>query len=144
VLVTDSNGCTYEESFTIPEARYLTIDIGPDLNLVLGDSVILNPLVNLPWSQIDSIVWALAITFPALIVLIQLYYALVESEVITATCICRGCLDQDALNITVDIDADFWVPNVFSPNMTASMTVSQYFPIQGEENRLPRNLRSMG
>ncbi|HEY9664243.1 MAG TPA: gliding motility-associated C-terminal domain-containing protein, partial [Allocoleopsis sp.] len=116
VLVTDSNGCTYEESFTIPDGQILTIDIGPDLNLELGDSVILNPLVNLPWSQIDSIVWALGDHLSCTHCINPTYYALVPTETITATVYASGCLDQDAVNITVDIDADFWVPNVFSPN----------------------------
>jgi len=40
----------------------------------------------------------------------------VDNETITATVYAGGCLDQDALSIRVDIDADIFVPNVFSPN----------------------------
>jgi len=116
VIVTDGNGCTYEEEFIIPDGQILTIDIGPDLDLVLGDSVILDPLVNLPWSQIDSIVWALGDHLSCTHCINPTYYALVESEIITATVYTSGCLAQDDLLVTVDIDAEFWVPNVFSPN----------------------------
>ncbi len=116
VLVTDVNGCTYEESFDIPDGQILTIDIGPDLNLELGDSIILNPLVNLPWSQIDSLVWALGDHLSCTHCINPTYYALVPSEIITATVYASGCLDQDALTINVNIDADIYIPNVFTPN----------------------------
>ena len=39
-----------------------------------------------------------------------------QSDVVTATVYSGGCIDQDMLNVRVDVDANIYIPNVFSPN----------------------------
>jgi gliding motility-associated-like protein len=115
LVVVDANGCSYEESFTIPEGEKLTIDIGADLQLELGDSFHLSANVNLPWSQIDSIVWASPLHLSCTYCIDPTLYGLLN-EIITATVYAGGCVDSDALSLRVDVDANVYIPNVFSPN----------------------------
>ncbi len=115
VAVTDGNGCTYAESFTVPDGQALTIDIGPDIFLELGDSVILWADVSLPWSMIDSIVWEPLEILSCEYCTNPVLYAL-HDDIILATVFSGGCIDQDMLALTVDVDADIYIPNVFSPN----------------------------
>lgn len=84
LVVVDANGCSYEESFTIPEGEKLTINIGADLQLELGDSFQLSASVNLPWSQIDSIVWASPLHLSCTYCIDPTLYGLLN-EIITAT-----------------------------------------------------------
>jgi len=115
LVVVDANGCSYEEAFTIPDGQLLTIDIGIDIELELGDSIILNANVSLPWSQIDSIVWASGDHLSCTHCTNPTLYGLFD-EIISATVYASGCVDQDQLSLHVDVVADVYIPNVFSPN----------------------------
>jgi len=115
VSVVDGNGCAYAETFTVPDGQLLTIDIGPDIQLELGDSVILWADVSLPWSQIDSIVWTPLDILSCSYCTNPVLYGLQDDTVI-ATVYTGGCIDQDMLEVRVDVDANIYIPNVFSPN----------------------------
>jgi gliding motility-associated-like protein len=115
LTVIDGNGCSYSESITVVDGQVLTINIGPDLELELGESVTLWADVNFPWSQIDSIVWTpgeiLSCTHcinPELVAL--------NDATISATVYTGGCEATDELLLLVDVNADIYIPNVFSPN----------------------------
>ncbi|MEO6130994.1 MAG: gliding motility-associated C-terminal domain-containing protein, partial [Saprospiraceae bacterium] len=115
VVVTDANGCSFEEAFTVPDGQVLDINIGQDIQLVLGDSAQLSAIVNLPWSQIDSIVWASGIHLSCDHCIDPTLYGLLN-EIISATVYAGSCVDSDQISIRVDVDANVYIPNVFSPN----------------------------
>jgi gliding motility-associated-like protein len=115
IQIVDANGCTYSESITVADGLELSIDIGPDIELELGDSVILWADVSLPWSQIDSIVWTPLDILSCSYCQTPTLYGL-HNETVTATVYTSGCVDQDMLNVRVDVDANIYIPNVFSPN----------------------------
>ncbi len=115
VGVVDANECSFEQSFTIPDGQPLTIDIGPDIELELGDSIVLYANVSFPWSQIDSIVWSSGEHLSCTHCTNPTLYALFD-EIITATVYAGGCIDQDQLSLRVDVDANVYIPNVFHPD----------------------------
>jgi len=115
LIVTDANGCTFEQAFTIPDGQHLSIDIGGNIDIDLGDSVTLSATVNLPWSQIDSIVWASGDHLSCTHCIDPTLYGLLN-EIISATVYAGSCIDSDAISIRVDVDADVYIPNVFTPN----------------------------
>jgi gliding motility-associated-like protein len=115
IAVVDANGCSYNESFTVLDGLLLTIDIGPDIELELGDSITLWADVSLPWSQIDSIVWEPVDILSCTHCTNPELYGL-QSDVVIATVFSGGCIALDALTLTVDVDANIYIPNVFSPN----------------------------
>jgi gliding motility-associated-like protein len=115
VAVVDANGCSYSSSYTIADGQEFTIDIGPDIDLELGDSVILWADISLPWPQIDSLVWTPADILSCTLCTNPVLYGLYTATV-TATVYSGGCIDQDMLTVRVDVDADIYIPNVFSPN----------------------------
>jgi gliding motility-associated-like protein len=115
ISVIDGNGCTYMETFTVVDGQPLTIDIGPDIFLELGDSVILWADVSLPWSMIDSIVWTPLEILSCDYCTNPVLHAL-HDDIISAYVYSGGCRDSDMLALTVDVDADIYIPNVFSPN----------------------------
>ncbi|MBL0008166.1 MAG: hypothetical protein IPP25_13600 [Saprospiraceae bacterium] len=39
-----------------------------------------------------------------------------QDDVVTATVYSGLCIDDDMLNVRVDVDANIYIPNVFSPN----------------------------
>ena len=115
VEVVDANGCTISDSYFIEDGQEFTIDIGPDIFLELGDSVTLSADISLPWPLIDSLVWTPADILSCTLCTNPVLYGLYTSAV-TATVYSGGCIDQDMLIVRVDVDADIYIPNVFSPN----------------------------
>ena len=115
LVVVDANGCSVEKSFVIQDGQVLTIDIGPDIQIALGDSIQLSATVSLPWSQIDSIIWSMGDHLSCTHCIDPFLYGLLN-EIITATVYAGGCIAEDQIAIRVDIDANIYVPNVFSPN----------------------------
>jgi gliding motility-associated-like protein len=115
IIIVDANGCSYEESFTIEEGSVMTIDIGPDIELELGDSITLAAEINMSWDEVDSIVWAPSELLSCTHCFTPTLYGL-QSGIVSATIYASGCLAEDMLNVRVDIDANIYIPNVFSPN----------------------------
>jgi gliding motility-associated-like protein len=113
--VIDANGCSYQQTFIIPEGTLLTIDIGPDIQLSLGDSIQLEAIVNLPWNLVDSLVWTPIDQLSCTHCIDPILTALLN-EIITATVYAGGCIAEDQLSLHVDLDVDVYIPNVFSPN----------------------------
>ncbi len=115
IEVVDTKSCSNSQSFIIQDGQSLTIDVGANIEPDLGDSVILNANVSLPWSQIDSIVWSPGVHLSCTHCTNPTFYGFFN-EVITATVYANGCIDEDMLIIRVDMDALVYIPNVFSPN----------------------------
>ena len=111
----DDNGCTYTETITVPDGIILTIDIGIDIELVLGDSVTLSADISLPWSLVDSLVWAPADILSCTHCTNPVLYGLHDNEII-ATVYSGGCLAEDRIELRVDDNVEIFIPNVFSPN----------------------------
>ena len=115
ISVIDGNGCTYSESLTIDEGMTLTIDIGIDIELVLGDSITLGADVNLPWSQVDSLVWTPGEILSCTYCINPVLYGL-QDNVIVATVYSGGCVAEDRISLRVDVDVEIFIPNVFTPD----------------------------
>jgi gliding motility-associated-like protein len=115
LTVVDANGCSFNESIHIPDGEVLTIDIGPDIEIQLGDSIQLSANVNLPWSLIDSIVWQLDDHLSCTHCIDPTLYGILD-EIISATVYSGSCEAMDQIQVRVDVSADVYIPNVFSPN----------------------------
>jgi gliding motility-associated-like protein len=112
--VLDANGCAYQDTFEIPDGTSVTLDLGPDIELDWGDSIQLVPIINLPWSLIDSIVWE-GPNLSCLHCITPTLYGFIN-EIITATVYAGGCEATDHIVLHVDLQPDVYIPNVFSPN----------------------------
>ena len=58
VVIKDATGCEWETMVNIEAQPQLVIDLGPDTTLALGCPVDLNPIVNLPVAEIDTLIWS--------------------------------------------------------------------------------------
>jgi gliding motility-associated-like protein len=117
--ITDLNGCTLDTLVYLPAPPTLTLDLGPDQTLLLGDRVRLPARTNFVpasyrWSSsaatenlpcgtsssCDELEW-----FPAVS---QFVYLSVEDE--------QGCALLDSVYLSVTAVREVYIPNVFSPN----------------------------
>ncbi|MEL6388993.1 MAG: gliding motility-associated C-terminal domain-containing protein [Bacteroidota bacterium] len=112
VRVEDRFRCFTEEEVILVEPTEFNIDLGPDLDLILGDVV--NVEVNAT-DQIRSTFWSEGLSEFDGETAIQVLPTQPGQIGVTATNL-RGCPDSDTISITLSTEVDIYVPNAFSPN----------------------------
>lgn len=112
LTVTDANGCSRTEVTTLLDPLPLEVDLGPDLELNLGDSTQLKPQTNRPvisWQWIAPEVEPNAPLEP--------FVTPTESQFIVLTVFDdNNCAASDTIRILVDKDRDLFIPTAFSPD----------------------------
>lgn len=117
--IVDINGCQSVQDITITEPDKIYLELGSDVSVELGDSIEIDPFINIPLNQIDTIIWTPLINGPNGScagcfnhVLHPYYTTPLEMLVIDK----NGCRITDKMYITVDVVRQVYFPNIFSPN----------------------------
>ena len=113
VLVVDTQGCEMMVGFTLADPPVLVVDLGPDIEINLGESIQLTSSVSSPVSQYA---WSNTVTLscddcPDPIAR--------PSETTIYTLTVSGdsdCLAADEILVSVNGDVDIYHPDAFSPN----------------------------
>ncbi|MEO1434989.1 MAG: gliding motility-associated C-terminal domain-containing protein [Bacteroidota bacterium] len=116
VIIQDANGCEFETSAQVDEPAELIVELGPDLEVDLGDSTQLFAQVNVfnPEDLIyswDPPIFLSCIDCPRPTVL-PLQNVTYTVEVIDTS----GCTGTDQIFIDVDKNREVYIPNAFTPN----------------------------
>lgn len=118
VEISDGNGCTYTEDIFINEPPAVMVNLGPDVEIQLGESIQLNAILSGSNVPIDSIVWTPMIfdstsctncLNPTVSPLDDQLYIVEVFDV-------NGCNGSDDIFIEVDKNRNVYIPNVFTPN----------------------------
>ena len=128
VTVSDGNGCSATESFTLAYLYNYSISTGPSVTIDLGQSVDLNYTVNGNAGTIVSNVWTPEGTLTcsdcinptAAPNITTTYQITVENQL--------GCPATDTVTIYVTPDYDLYIPNAFTPNGDGN---NDYFQVYG-------------
>lgn len=112
--IQDAIGCTLDTLLTVPATPPFTIDLGPDITGVVGDTFVIVTQSNgtvtdytwIPDSLFNCITGCSPIT-------IQPQQS--QSVVLVATSD-KDCVATDTLNITLSIEREVYFPNAFTPN----------------------------
>ena len=112
VIVQDVNGCEWTDAVTVIEPAEFVVDLGADIEILMGDSTQLFPLLNIPLQQMDTFVWKERelTSFEPWVMpwQTQSYSIVVTTE--------NGCKAEDIILVRVKKDRLVYVPNTFSPN----------------------------
>ncbi len=113
--IQDANGCVFTQSAYVAEPAEVVVDLGPDVELLLGDSVMIvaqtAPLGDslvyewLPTQYLNCDTCVSVVSTPLETILYEV--------LVTDT---TGCTATDEILITVDKSRDVFIPNVFTPN----------------------------
>lgn len=123
LLVQDANGCEYSEELDVPEAIDPAIDLLPQVQLELGDSLQVNATLppGFPLDLIDTIRWdpMLYLQFngnsiedlltPTILPFNTIQY---KVSILTKN---GGCEASDRLLVLVNNEPKIYIPNVFTP-----------------------------
>ncbi len=112
VLIEDRFNCFISTSVELIDPEKLSISLGPDLNLILGEEIDLlvehnQELENINWSGISS-----EFTDQSAFTLLPFQ----DVDIIVTAKTIDGCEDRDTLKVRLDTDISIYVPNIFSPN----------------------------
>src|SRR4030095_6812209 len=94
----------------------VNVDLGDDQTIKLGDTAIIEAIVDVPFDSLASIILSgLAnpdcpncLTQPVVPIITTTYSVIVTSV--------DGCMDQDSMAIFLEKNDEIYVPNIFSPN----------------------------
>ena len=111
--VEDANGCTASSFVFINTYIEPVVTLGQDTIVEYGDSLLLQPIINLPYSFLDSIYWEGLDCQDCPDVTVTPIVTSTYSVTVVDT---LGCPANDDLQIFVRKDFDVYIPNVFSPN----------------------------
>ena len=112
MTIRDRKGCTVDTTVEIINDPKINVDLGPDLEVDEGESVLITALTNINYVNID---WTAGQSLPCQNCDVQAFVP-TESMIVTVTVTDKfGCRSTDEINIKVKIKSVF-VPNTFTPN----------------------------
>jgi len=114
--IIDQNSCTIDTSFTIETGRVLSLDLGEDIQTVFGTTVSIDGEININDSEIDNYDWSNQDSLDCANCLTPSLSVFSNDEIVLEITDIFGCQTSDTLNITINNDVNYFVPNVFSPN----------------------------
>jgi gliding motility-associated-like protein len=131
----DATGCRWDTTIVITAPSEISISVGPDIELGLGENATVQANVQLPSSQMDTLIWSpdgVLECFDFACLEGTVYAS--NSLILTATVIDEfGCQASDNLTITVSKDRRVYIPNTFSPNGDG---VNDIFFIAGDQDQV--------
>ncbi|MBL7810401.1 MAG: gliding motility-associated C-terminal domain-containing protein, partial [Saprospiraceae bacterium] len=121
IEVEDANGCVSDATAQVPTPQELTVNLGLDTTIRLGDSILLQALLN--FTDVESFEWTptqylsnpdslASMSFP----LNSIRYRLVVTSL-------TGCETEDDILITVNKDKHVYIPNIIHPNSDGSNNI---------------------
>ncbi|MCG8332627.1 MAG: gliding motility-associated C-terminal domain-containing protein, partial [Chitinophagales bacterium] len=113
LIIQDVNDCLVETTVFIGESEELSLELGEDEEIKLGDSILIDPIALF---DVDTFFWA-----PQEGLLDSVSFATFASPSITTTYQLTavdslGCSVSDYITIIVNTQGSVYTPNVFSPN----------------------------
>ncbi len=111
----DDNGCTTDTTIIINQPPAIVVNLGEDIEVELGDSVRLNPVIvsSLPLS---IILWTPPTELSCDTCLNPYTSPLEDIVYVLQVFDANGCAGTDEIEVLVDKRRNVYIPNVFSPN----------------------------
>ncbi len=111
--VQDANGCETAVAATLSPYTSPTVSLGVDQELAYGDSLTLQPLIQLPAGALGTVFWSGADCPDCLSLTVRPLTTTTYGITVTDT---AGCEASDEIVLFVRKDFRFFFPNAFSPD----------------------------
>ena len=113
VVITDANGCSATETFTLETPGSWFVELGPDTSLVYGSVILIKPVLSGDPEGELIYVWSDGACSNCSERMIELTEDVSIGITVTDD---NGCTAFDFLHLDVFIPDEVFIPNVFSPN----------------------------
>ena len=112
----DANDCSATEIISIDVPLMVQVELGDNQVISLGDSSLLQAIVNLPFDSLSSVMWTGIDSIDCPNCLTQLVAPIITTAYTVSVTSIDGCADRDSMTVSVTTDQKVFVPNIFSPN----------------------------
>lgn len=109
----DAFNCTISTTISIQTASSENVDLGPDQTILIGDSILINPLLTF---APDSFYWMGDVDILDPVSIDNWVSPETDKSLVFISRDEKGCIYSDDINIRVLLTSSVYVPNVFSPN----------------------------
>lgn len=118
IVLKDDNGCVWDTVIIINNPSEINVDLGPDIEVNLGDDAVVQAMVTIPANQIDTLIWTPAdlvacFDLPCLEGTISTFNSVTLNVTVVDQ---NGCRATDDISITVNKNRRVFIPTAFSPN----------------------------
>lgn len=129
IVVSDGNGCTFEEDIFINQPPAIEVNLGPDVEIQLGESIQLNAVLSGSNVPIDSIIWLPSIfDSTSCTNCLSPIVSPIDNQLYTVEIFdINGCNGSDDILVEVDKNRNVYIPNVFTPNGDGFNDIFQVF-----------------
>ncbi|MCF8248907.1 MAG: gliding motility-associated C-terminal domain-containing protein [Saprospiraceae bacterium] len=116
VTVQDANGCSATDLVAINAPVQLSVELGDDVFLELGDGAVLSALTNVPPGSLVNVDWTGIGNLECPECPNQQVFPVVTTAYSVTVSDAQGCSASDGVTVYVDRRKNVYVPNAFSPN----------------------------
>lgn len=127
----DGNDCETSEIILVNTPIPLSVDLGDDIEIELGDSATLQAIVNVPFDSLASVIWTPVPDLECPDCLTQTVVPLVSTSYSIQIVDNKGCKDEDKVVVKVDRRRYVYIPNVFTPDNDGDNDIFSVFPRPG-------------
>ena len=128
LFILETNGCITQKDIFVNQAIQLLTDLGEDIEIQLGDSVELVPLVSAPFMNL-TFHWSSTSEILNCTDCFEQWVNPFETTTYTFTIQdANGCTASDQVTIFINDDKNLFIPNVFTPNFDG---VNDIFTVYG-------------
>ena len=127
IRLRDANGCEWaSDTIVVSPGAALSVELGPDLELNMGDPAVVEAALTVPVSALDTLIWTPLIDTARAGLPLQAFLAL-ESRFVSVQVIdTNGCVATDRLTVMVQKPRRVYIPNVIQPNSSLNNVLQVY------------------
>lgn len=117
LVVQDVNGCEWAASVALLPPGEVLVELGDDISIRQGESVVLEALTNLAPGQVDTVFWSNLPDSAACPTCLEQMVSPSKTTVYRIHVIdTNGCSALDKITVWVNEEQPFYAPTAFSPN----------------------------
>ncbi|HPI05108.1 MAG TPA: proprotein convertase P-domain-containing protein [Saprospiraceae bacterium] len=113
ITLQDANGCEWtSDAQVVHEPSQLMVDLGANINVVLGDSVHLEALINVPFAFLDTLYWNPVYDTAKANTLYQDFLPFASHYIDLRIIDTNGCATSDRTLLVVNQERHVFIPNI--------------------------------
>ncbi|MFZ4632728.1 MAG: gliding motility-associated C-terminal domain-containing protein, partial [Saprospiraceae bacterium] len=127
IRLQDANGCEWaSDTLMVAAAALLSVELGPDLELNMGDPAVVEAQLTTSVSALDTLIWSPLMDTLRAGTPLQEFLTL-ESRFIGIQVVdTNGCVATDRIAIIVEKPRRVYIPNVIQPNSSLNNVLQVY------------------